>query len=122
MKIYKGCAHREIEAPLFDKTKPAHHKTDPPTSKLAEEKVNKLGTRAKQCREVLKALKRHNGRTSAELAYLMSDDTEESYQRLRIIYARRLPDLTNTEPPLVKRGQTRFCAATKQQCVTWWII
>lgn len=109
MKIWEGNQYKEIDTPLFDKGKPAHHQTDPPSSKLAENRITKTGSRARQCQQVFEALKRHNGATSAELAEIIDID--------RHITARRLPDLANVN--LVERGQRRFCAVAKQLCVTW---
>lgn len=112
--------------PLFDS--PASHTGDPVTSFIAEEKVTKNGTRQKQCQEVLGVLKRHNGRTSAEMGEILDD---------RYLPARRLPDLRSKgfvrnckdgcsmavciggECPNVN---TRFCAASKSQCITWWVV
>ena len=112
MKIRnKGVAAINISTPLFDQI-PSSHATDPITSLIAEDRVNRTGVRGKQCRQVFEALQRNPGSTSAELAYLMDVD--------RVMPARRLPDLEKLG--FVKKGDIRHCAATGSQCVTWWPV
>jgi len=98
--------------PLFDKKQPpATRKTDPPTSRMAEKQITESGQRDTQCRQVFAALQRHEGRTSRELADIGDLD--------RYMVARRLPDLDQRQG-LVIQAESRYCALTKSQCVTWY--
>jgi len=94
---------------LFDQ--PLSHRNDPATSYEAAGDVKRSDTFKRQKDAVYETLKRHNGRTSAELAYIMDVD--------RWLTARRLPDLKREGK--VKQGEPRYCTATHRNCVTWWI-
>jgi hypothetical protein len=89
-----------------------HHKDDPATSREAAEAVVVSGKKDSQKKAVYEALKRWNGSTSAELAAIM--DIE------RHIPARRLSELADVDG-VIRRGKARFCAVTRNRCVTWWI-
>lgn len=88
------------------------HRDDPPTSFAAARKIMSDGTRAKQKLDVLRAVIRHGGRTSRELAELTELD--------RHMVARRLPDLAEHE--FVMRGPARKCTRSSKSllAVTWW--
>lgn len=87
---------------------PAARMTDPETSHAAEQEINRTGTRATQQHQVLAAVRRYPGRTSAELARLVGLD--------RYMVAKRLPEL---EPLHVQRGPKRQCAANHRPALTW---
>ena len=83
--------------------------TDPVTSHLAAEAMEKNGTAKKQREKVLAAVKRFPGCTSAELETAMGMD--------RPATARRLPEL---EPLLVYKGERRTCRTRGTQAYTWY--
>jgi len=89
---------------------PISRNTDPVTSHLAALEVTQDGTRAKQQRAVLTALKSHPGHTSMELSQF-------SGVLSRYDFARRLPELEDAG--LVMKGPKRRCALTGKQAVTW---
>jgi DNA-binding MarR family transcriptional regulator len=66
---------------------------------------------ATQKGNVLEALRRNNGATSAELAAYMTVD--------RYVTARHLPDLERDGR--VHKGVIRDCQVTGTPCVTWWM-
>ena len=92
---------------LFAST-PASRITDPETSHLAEDEINRTGTRAEQQRQTLAALREHPDTTSAELAALADLD--------RYMVARRLPELA---PVYAQRGEKRTCRKSHRPAITW---
>ena len=89
---------------------PATRKTDPQSSRTAENNMNKSGARENQQNMVKHMVEKFPGRTSAELAKLSGKD--------RSMIARRLPELDGIH---IKRGETlEKCKVTGINCVTWW--
>ena len=88
---------------------PAAANADPGTSHAAAREVTEGGSRARQCEEVLAALRRHPGSTSLELAAASGID--------RHTCGRRLPDLRATGR--VRQGAARACRVGGRQAVTW---
>lgn len=82
---------------------------DPETSHGAARRLVKSGRLSEQKRQVLRALRRVPGVTSAELAEQMKVD--------RYMTGRRLPDLEKAG--LAKKGQSRVCRARGTRAVTW---
>lgn len=93
---------------FLSSAKAAARGTDPETSHLAAQNVEKNGTARKQRERVLAALRKHPGCTSAELAVAAGMD--------RHAVARRLPEL---EPHQVYKGSRRTCTARGSQAYTW---
>jgi hypothetical protein len=82
------------------------------TSFEAEETITRNGTRDTQAQRVLQAVRRWPGRTSAELAELIS-----CYPYDRYVVARRLPELEFLG--LVKKGPSKKCSITGHRSLTW---
>lgn len=91
---------------------PAHHKTDPATSKLAEDAITASGARLTQAQKVLGLVKRHTGLTSAEYTKVTTLD--------RYAIARRLPDLEHNG--CIRKGIVRQCGISHKPAVTWWFV
>lgn len=90
---------------------PIARSRDPETSKLAASDITASGQRARQQNLVLGAVKRWQGRTSAELAQRLGSD--------RFMTARRLPELR--AQGYVENGCARACGVTGKSSLTWWI-
>jgi len=91
---------------------PRARRADPASSHLAAAEMERRGVIARQAGEVVAAVRRWQGRTSAELARLLGAD--------RHAVARRLPELARGDRPAVVRGALRRCAVTQRACLTWW--
>jgi len=95
---------------------PLSRHTDPASSSIAVAEIKKSGLRKAQCEAVYQTVTGHPGKTSAELAQIMSIE--------RHIPARRLPDLERQGR--VRKGSMRPCDVCKTQkgqgrpCVTWY--
>ena len=81
--------------------------TDPESSAIAGELIEKSGLASKHRLVVLNAVRRFPGLTSAELAERTPLD--------RYQVARRLPEISG-----VVRGAARKCYVTDIKSVTWW--
>lgn len=81
-------------------------RTDPVTSHLAGEAIERTGTASHQRNIVLSAVKKCQGLTSKELAWLFNLD--------RHMVARRLPEIQEIE-----KGGTVICSVGGSKCVTW---
>jgi len=90
---------------------PASHKNDPDSSYEAEDRMNKSGKRKRQQQITLDAVKKHPGKTSAELALVSGLD--------RAMLARRLPELN---PQDAKKGILVKCSVNGTNAVTWWPV
>ena len=88
---------------------PASRLSDPATSQEAEEHGNASGVRDGQARQIVEALRRHEGTTSAELARFADVD--------RYVSDRRLADLERLG--LVAKGESRKCKVTRRNSITW---
>lgn len=95
---------------MSDDYGPLFSRSDPHTSAVAAEELVCSGVHAKQCRQVLEALRRHPGSTSAELAQRSGLD--------RFLCARRLPDLRRAGL-VVRDEQGRLCSATGRKALVW---
>ncbi len=84
-------------------------RSDPPSSDVAAERLEKSGRRKTQKARVLEALRKRPGCTSAELAYGSGLD--------RVMVARRLPDLAFDGKAI--QGDEKLCTITRQMCVSW---
>lgn len=82
--------------------------TDPISSNLAGEAIERSGKADRQRHIALNAVKKHPGLTSRELAVETGLD--------RYMLARRLPELVG-----VKQGPMRMCrfSTCRKPCVTW---
>ncbi len=108
--MYQCHSTKPIEdTPLFDA--PAHHKSDPETSEIAEAKITKSGKRTTHCMQVLAGLARNDGVTNGELA----DIIEMKY----IDVVRRMSDLK--DKGLARVGFKKYCAINRTLCVTHFI-
>lgn len=104
-------ARAEHQLDLLSDT-PIARGSDPSTSHQAAAAVTACGSRAEQQHAVFAMLRRRPGLTSAELADAERVD--------RYMPARRLPELREADPPLVKNGEQRVCRVTKRRALTWW--
>lgn len=94
---------------------PVARKGDPASSKRAAQAITNSGKRATQQRHILEMVRQNAGRTAQELAAL---DPEPGFDRY--VYGRRLSELAEAVPPLVKRGEARKCCVTGIKVTTWW--
>jgi hypothetical protein len=81
---------------------------DPVTSKIAGIKLEESGKGESQRQITLKAVRKYQGLTSAELANFCNLD--------RYMVARRLHEI-----PEIGQGRIRICTVTNHLCVTWWL-
>jgi len=92
--------------------RPMTHRSDPPTSREAADKLVKSGRLHTQRQAVLEALRQCDGATHAELGAFMGLHW--------LTPARRLPELERAG--LVRKGEARTCAVKGSRCTTWWIV
>ena len=97
---------------------PASHAGDPATSHAAERQITVSGKRGRNQQDVLALVRKHRGRTSAELARHAADAGMTHLDRAEI--ARRLPELATAK--LIRRGATVKCSACGNNSVTWWEV
>ena len=90
-------------------TTPTARGTDPESSHQAAEHITKIGDRATQQRQVVRAAAKWPGLTSRELAAKMN--------QCRYVVARRLPEVS---PIYVTNGPPRRCTVTGRLAQTWW--
>lgn len=95
---------------------PRARTSDPETSHAAAEEVRSSGRLGRQQREVLEAVQRWPGCTSAELAQQMAAVRGCHWTEVRWMVARRLPEL---EPHRVKKGEARECRMTRRKAHAW---
>lgn len=98
---------------------PRARREDPETSHQAAESVRSSGALGWQQQLVLEAVKRHPGRTSAELGAAIAEDRSEDVVVWRYRAARRLPEL---QPVHVRRGPPRECRQTGRPAGTWFPV
>ena len=91
---------------------PASRRTDPPSSKAAEQRVTHSGQRRKQADIVLDAVKAHPGRT----AWMLTQFCELDRYQIQ----RRLSDLERIGK--VSKGRSRVCTVQGTQAVSWWPV
>lgn len=90
---------------------PIAAKADPRTSHDAAAYYINGGGYETDCGRVYRALRAHDGSTSAELAQASGID--------RHLCAKRLPNLETNQ--LVHKGDVRACRTNGSRAVTWWI-
>lgn len=93
-------------------THPMYRSTDTDTSREAAESMEAGGHAARQRDEVILAVRRYPGKTSAELAALTGMD--------RFAAARRLPEVEREGRAV--RGAARKCEQTQRSSITWWPV
>lgn len=86
-------------------------RNDPATSRIAADRLERSGVLGEHIRIAAAVVAGNPGKTSAELA---ATDTRLD----RAEFARRLPEAEREG--LVRRGDSRKCAATGSACITWW--
>jgi hypothetical protein len=112
-----GAAALSCQPSLFDAIRQPSRNADPETSHEAARELQTSGRLTEQCEQTLAALVRWEFRwayapTSHELA---AGDTD-----LRYLYARRLPDLSKTNPQLVTQlDSKRPCRVTGRAAFPW---
>lgn len=87
-------------------------RTDPETSHLAAQKIEKTGTAQSNRERCLESIRRRPGQTAAEVARDVALERHEP--------SRRLPELR--EVWLVKCGPKRRCDVTGNPSLTWWPV
>lgn len=87
-------------------------RADPATSHAAAEMVTAIGSRQDHIGRIVRAVRAHPGRTSAELAPLAELDRVEA--------ARRTADAANQG--LIERGSARVCRVKGTKAITWWPV
>lgn len=92
-------------------------RNDPETSHIAADRIKQSGALGKQQESVLEMVRLYPGCTSAELGKVAAIKNCASYEKMRSMYARRLPELALLH---VERGESRICCITNAKCVTWW--
>ncbi len=90
-------------------------RTDPITSHLAAETVEKTGTRSRQQNTVLQLVHRFPGCTSCELAKRSELDGQCPLDRYQI--ARRLPELEAVD--VIRKDTIRKSRVTGNRAITW---
>jgi len=85
-------------------------RTDPETSHMAADYVEKSGTASKQREMCLQAVLEKPGQTAAEIGRAL--DLE------RHAPSRRLPELRAAG--LIRNGEARKCMVQGRQSLTWW--
>ncbi len=96
---------------------PASHRSDPETSRIAEQFVTKTGIRENQRQRTLDAVRKWPGRTSAELAREVTQPHEEE-SAIRSMLARRLSECETAGA--VRKGARLTCTVKGRPAVTWW--
>lgn len=86
-----------------------YRNTDPVTSALAAEHINKAGLRGTQQRRAAAAVRVYPGHTSAELAYYTGIDRHQ--------LAKRLPECEMAGA--VRRGDKRQCSVSHLMAIVW---
>lgn len=89
---------------------PAARTADPITSQLAADEHTASGKRGRHIGIVIDAVRRHPGKTSAELAPLCALERHE--------VARRTSDAERCGA--IRKGQIRRCDTSGRSAVTWW--
>lgn len=84
--------------------------TDPHTSHAAAAEHRASGRQATNMLTVARAVRRHPGRTSAELAELCELERHE--------VARRTADAEHRG--MIRKGESRRCCTSARLAVTWW--
>lgn len=85
------------------------HRNDPDTSRQAAALVDSTGTRDNHITAIVSAVRRHPGRTSAELAQITGLERHEA--------ARRTADAEHRG--LIRKGPARKCSLSHRAAVTW---
>lgn len=89
---------------------PAARTTDPVSSHLAADDHTASGKRGRHIGIVIDAVRRHPGKTSAELAPICGLERHE--------VARRTSDAERCGA--IRKGQIRRCDISGRSAVTWW--
>lgn len=88
-----------------------YRNSDPVTSALAADHVNKTGLRSHQQRQAAAAVKVYPGHTSAEIAHFTG--------LCRFMLARRLGEAELAGA--VRRGDKRQCAVSHLMAIVWYV-
>lgn len=88
---------------------PAARGTDPDTSHQAAAEITASGLRHQQQEAAARAVRRHPGCTSHELAQLTGMD--------RYALARRLPECATAGE--VAKGEAKLCTVSGRRAITW---
>ena len=88
---------------------PMSRRTDPPTSRLAAERLRASGELGRQAKAVLEAVRQWPGSTAVEIAQRATID--------RYAVSRRLPELQRKGQ--VRRGPPRDCTVNGRPQCTW---
>jgi hypothetical protein len=94
---------------------PIARRNDPDTSHLAGDSITRSGARGKQQDRAAAAVHEFPGKTSFELADLITRDSE-TRDWVRFMLAKRLPECVGR----VRKGAARACRITGRQAMTWW--
>lgn len=109
----------QVSATLGPLFAPAHRKTHPATSAIADEKITASGKRAKDCYFVLGLISKHNGKTTAEIAKDESDNNFNEYIRIHGKIWRRMGDLVSNG--WAYEGRDKKCRVRQSKCYTCFI-
>jgi hypothetical protein len=93
---------------------PIAAQADPESSHLAAVEVTQNGQRDREASEALALVRLYPGHTSRELATLGGIGVDGRY-----MLARRLPELRDIQPPLVRNGTMRACSDSGKLAMTW---
>ncbi len=88
-------------------------RSDPATSHLAAKTIELEGKAGGQRRACLEAVREHPGKTAYEIAAILGFEG--------IVPGKRLPELRDTAPPLVRNGEVRVCSVRGSKAMTWWL-
>jgi len=100
------------DPPLLVGIEAGSRSTDPVTSFMAADNIERSGRADRRRKEVLHELMLVPGLTSAEVARNLRLDRHDP--------ARRLPELEKAG--LVRKGPRRQCSACRNSCVTWYAV
>ena len=94
---------------------PASRRSDPPSSKMADQEITESGQRESECGFVLWGLwTMQQPVTSRELAMRMGAD--------RYMVAKRLPELRALGKAQSSGDRIRKCRVSGRKCMTWWAV
>ena len=89
---------------------PAHKRSDPVTSSLADREITESGKRLTRSKFFAELVGSYEGHTSSEIAHMFDADR---YER-----AKRLSDARGLN--LVKNGENKRCDVSGKLAMTWW--
>lgn len=123
MKIQEGCAHKNIDTPLFEY--PLAHADDPITSFMAADEIIRLGTVDKQIKimcELLRKYDKEEGWTWRELAKRAFKDYKFSHSEDALAYTFHRRSSIAKNRGLIVEQMKRKCNVSGFAATAWRIM